>query len=133
MGLLTASVRELTNARALDVGLVDTNGDPITLLPVSVVSTALGLATLTSVASSATDVVVVAANLARRKFHIYNDSKRTLKLAYGVVASATVFTLLLPAQSSYESSLGDYAGAIHGIWNSANGFARVTEITPGTE
>lgn len=135
MSLLTASVRELTNARALDVALVDATGDHLTTVPVSVVGTvdttvaAISTATLSSVAGSATSVVLLVANTARRKFHIFNDSIRTLKVHYGGTASATAFTLLIPAQGSYESTVGDYTGALEGIWSSANGFARITELT----
>ena len=125
MSLLTASVRELTNARALDVALTDTNGNHVT--PFS--SPGLPNSTLLAVTSSATSVLILAANVTRRKFIIYNDSTRTLKIAYDATASATVFNHLIPAQSFYESAIGDYTGIINGIWTTANGFARVTELT----
>ena len=133
MGILTASVRELTNARALDVALVDANGDQLTTIDVNVLSTPAGAApataVITSVAGATINTVLLAANTARRKFHIFNDSIRTLKIAFGVDATATTFTILLPGQGSYESQLDDYKGVINGIWNIANGSARITELT----
>ena len=133
MGILTASVRELTNARALDVALTDAAGNQLTTLDVNVLSApgfpAPTTATLTSVASSAISVPLLAANASRKKFRIHNDSTRTLKVAFGVDASNTVFSVLIPAQGEYESQLNDFTGAINGIWSSANGFARITSIT----
>ena len=48
-------------------------------------------------------------------------------------ASTTSYSVLIPAISngipSYLSLTGsDYAGEIRGIWSSANGFARITEV-----
>ena len=133
MGISTASVRELTNARALDVALVNATGDQLTTFDVNVLSTptpaAPATATLTTVGSSDISVVLLAANAARKKFRIHNDSTRTLRVAYGVTASATVFSILIPAQGEYESQLNDYTGTLNGIWASVNGSARITELT----
>ena len=133
MSLLTASVRELTNARALDVALVDANGDQLTTFDVNVVNATPAppaTAALTSVASSIVSVLLLASNANRKKFVIFNDSIRTLRVAFAATASATAFSVLLASGGSYVSAVNDYTGDVAGIWNIANGFARVTEITP---
>lgn len=126
MALLSGSLRDLTNARPMDVSIVDNNGDQITSLTAT---PAPSTSTLTSVASANVDTLLLAANASRRKFHIYNDSSKTLKVALDSTASATSFTFVIGPNAYYESEIGDYTGAIHGIWNAANGFARITELT----
>lgn len=122
-----SSIFELTNARAKAVAVVDANGDQVTTFPI--VFAAPATATITTVASSASSVQLLAANPARRKFVIQNESSKVLKVAYGVTATAAVYTLIIPANSAYESELGDFTGVLNGIWSSANGNARITEIT----
>lgn len=85
-------------------------------------------ATLTNVASSATSVTVLAANNARKGAQFYNDSTQILYLKFGTTASTSSFTVPLAAATYYELPAG-YVGRIDGIWASANGNARVTEIT----
>jgi hypothetical protein len=86
-------------------------------------------ATLTNVASSASSVSLLAANTARRGLIVYNDSTQTLYLKFGVTASTTSFTYLMTPKSTLEMILPIYQGAIDGIWASANGSARITELT----
>lgn len=86
-------------------------------------------ATLTNVAASATSVTVLASNTSRVGAQIYNDSTVLLYLKFGTTASTTSFTVLLVASAYYEVPAG-YNGKIDGIWASATGTARVTEITP---
>lgn len=135
---LTASLRELLNARAADVAVVDANGDQLTNFPVSVTNTPTvtftpeappATAVLTSVASSVSSVTILASNASRKKFIVYNDSTKTLKLAYAATATASAFTHLLAAGQVYESELHDYSGIVTGIWSAVNGNARVTELT----
>ena len=122
---LTGSLRDLQNARALDVAVVDGNGDQLTGFD----SSRPASAAITSVASAATSTVLLPANPARRRVIFYNDSTKNLRVAFAATASATAFTALLPGKSLYESDLNDYTGIISGIWEAANGFARITEIT----
>jgi hypothetical protein len=61
---------------------------------------------------------------------VWNDSTSILYLKFGSTASATSATVKLVADAYYE--LPDdpvYTGIITGIWVSATGSARVTEIT----
>lgn len=89
--------------------------------------------TESNVASSASDVTILAANTSRTGATITNDSTSVLYLLLSnTTSSATVFTAKIAASSSgnlayYEVPFG-YTGVIKGIWASANGFARVTEF-----
>ncbi len=82
------------------------------------------------VASSATDVTILAANSARKGFYVFNDSTQVLYLLLSnTTSSATVFTQKMAAGDSFSAAPGTYTGIVKGIWASANGNARVTEWT----
>lgn len=89
--------------------------------------------TLTNVAGSASSVTVLAANSGRFGATIVNDSSALLYLKFGSTASTTSYTVVLAGAASapfayYEVPFG-YTGIITGIWASATGNARVTEVT----
>lgn len=85
--------------------------------------------TETNVASSATSVTVLASNASRLGATVYNDSTQILYLLLGSgTASNSNYTLQMAAGSYYEVPFG-YTGQLTGIWASANGNARVTELT----
>lgn len=87
-------------------------------------------ATLANVAGSASSVTLLALNTARLGVIIVNDSTAILYVKFGTAASATSFTYLLAAGDSLELVNGNrYTGIITGIWASATGNARVTELT----
>lgn len=86
-------------------------------------------AALTSVAASASSVSLLASNAARRQVIIVNDGNKTLYIAFAATASATAFTVRLGGGQEFVSEMNSYTGAISGIWDSANGSARITEIT----
>jgi len=87
-------------------------------------------ATLTNVASSASNVTVVAANSSRRALIIVNDSTAILYLKFGATATTSSYSVKLIAGETYNSPIANvYTGIIDGIWASANGNARVTELT----
>jgi hypothetical protein len=93
-------------------------------------SNVVATASISNVASSATSVTLLAANAARLGAVISNDSTANLFIKFGATASATSFTAkLLPDDVFVIDSLLLYKGVIDGIWSSANGFARVTELT----
>lgn len=87
-----------------------------------------GTATLSNVASSASNVTLLTANVARKGATIYNDSSAILYVKFGATASTSSYTVQLPASAYYEVPFS-YTGRIDGIWASANGNARVTELT----
>lgn len=84
--------------------------------------------TLTNVASSATSVSLLASNGAAKSRIIYNDSTQILYLKFGTTASATSYTAQVGANTLFEFPLPTYTGAVDGIWASANGNARITEV-----
>ena len=83
---------------------------------------------LSNVSGSATSVTVLALNANRRGGSIYNDSTATLYLKLGATASTTSFTVKMYADDYYEIPFW-YTGIIAGIWASATGSARVTEVS----
>jgi len=85
-------------------------------------------ATLASIASSATSTTLQAANSNRIGWLIHNDSTSALKVKFGATASATSFTVEIPSGDYFEMPTPIYTGVIDGIWDSANGSARVTEL-----
>lgn len=88
-------------------------------------------ATLTTVASSATSVGILAANPARRGASIVNASTAILYLsltsANNDATTTTDHSVQLPTLAYYEVPFG-YTGPIRGIWASANGSANITEF-----
>lgn len=87
-------------------------------------------ATLANVAGSASSVTLIASNTARRGAVIYNDSTAVLYLKFGSAASTTSFTYLLAAAATFETQASPcYTGIITGIWATATGNARTTELT----
>lgn len=96
-------------------------------------TTANTTATLTNVASSASSVTILASNANRKGATIVNESTALLYVKFGSTASATSYVVSLVGSSAapysyYEVPFG-YSGIITGIWASANGNARVTEVT----
>jgi len=86
-------------------------------------------ATVTKVASSASNVTLLAANRLRLGCYIYNDSTAILYVKCGATAVvADSFTVQLATETGFEIPAG-FTGQIDGIWASANGSAMVTEFT----
>jgi hypothetical protein len=113
-------------------------GDPVTAANVAVVTAdgALtvidsrpGTATLANVSASITSVTLQASNVARRGLCVYNDSTSVMYLKFGSAASATSYTLQMGPGGYYELPLPVYSGIVTGVWVSAVGTARVTELT----
>ena len=89
-----------------------------------------GTATRTSVADNAADVQLLAANAAREKYSVTNDSTAILYLAAGAAAASTTsYTVQIPPNSFYASD--GYTGEVRGIWatDPGTGAARITEYT----
>lgn len=144
-----AATGSATGANSLPVVIASDQGTITTQLPTAIGNTtkaaSLGVAlaiddvlvTLvgapsigaqTIVASSASDVTILASNNSRKGAYIYNDSTQVLYLLLAnAVSSTTVFTQKMAAGDSFSMSPGSYTGIIKGIWASANGAARVTE------
>lgn len=83
-------------------------------------------ATVSSVNGSASSVTLLSANSSRKGFKIFNDSTAILYIKYGATASTSSFTVRLTPYGIHEGSV--YTGIIDGIWASATGAARITEL-----
>lgn len=59
---------------------------------------------------------------------VHNDSAAILYLAYGAAATTTDFTAKIPADGYWEAPAPVFDGLITGIWSSATGSARCTEV-----
>lgn len=86
-------------------------------------------ATLSNVSGSASSVSILASNTSRLGVQVFNDSTVAMYLKYGATASATSFTVKLQPAAHWEMPSPIYTGALDGIWVSATGSARVTEMT----
>lgn len=87
-------------------------------------------AALTSVTAAATSTTVLVANTARKGAYFYNDSTAILYLAYAATASTTAYTLQVAPGAFYEMPEKPlYTGLITGVWSSAAGAVRVTELS----
>jgi hypothetical protein len=84
---------------------------------------------VTSVSGSASSVSLLASTSGRVGAMVYNDSTATLYVKFGATASTTSFTYLLAAGATLEFPQPIYTGAVDGIWASATGAARITELT----
>lgn len=104
--------------------LTDANGR----LEVNTQITPAGTGTTSSVPANVANVTILAANANRLGATIVNDGNANLYLKMGATASLTDFTVKVPANGYYEVPF-NYTGIIDGIWNVANGNARVTEFT----
>ena len=98
------------------------------MTPVTVTQSSASIGTLTTVASSATSVSLLATNANRKGFLLYNNSTKIAYVAFTATAASTAFTIQMPPQSVFESQ-SLYTRVISGIWAAANGNMQVTELT----
>ena len=96
--------------------------------PEHVQSTA-STATLSNVAGSASNATLAASNSARKGLIIFNDSTAALYIKYGATASTSSFTYKVYPNGQWEMPWPVFPGTVDGIWDSATGNARVTELT----
>lgn len=106
------------------------NGDGTASLSSSSSSSVLTVstATLANAASSASSVTLFTSNANARGRTVYNDSTAVLYVKFGGTASATSFTVAVQPAGYYEFPTPLYTGVVDGIWASANGNARTTEV-----
>lgn len=128
---VTTAAPSYTNAQTSPLSLttagalrVDSSGSTVT-----VTDSRPATASLTNVASSASSVSILSSNSSRRVATLFNDSTQLLYLKFGTTASSTSYTVQIAAGAYYEFPQPCYTGAVDGIWASANGNARVTELT----
>lgn len=105
----------------LEVNL-DCENDSVTICEIPAES-----AVVTSVPAGIASTTLLPANDARRGGTIYNDSSAALFIKMGAAASASSFTFKAGTQTYYEIPF-NYTGLVTGVWETATGFARVTEV-----
>lgn len=82
----------------------------------------------TNVAGVAADTIILASNANRKGATIFNDSTVILYLLLSnAVSTNALYTLQILSNGYYEVPFG-YTGVIKGLWASATGSARVTEL-----
>lgn len=114
-----AELKDVAGEKALKIAVIET------VSQAQISSTA----TLSSVASSITSAVALASNPNRKGVSLFNDSTKIAYVAFAATASASAFTIKLPAGALYEKDYPIYTGVISVIWAAAQGFLRVTELT----
>ena len=85
-------------------------------------------AAASTVASSATSVSLLAANLSRAGFSVWNASTAILYLDYGATATASAYAVRIDPAGYFESPTA-FTGQVSGIWSAANGSALVREFS----
>lgn len=110
---------------AIVTAIVDGSGNQITSFGSPSKSTT---GTQTSVSGSATNVTLLASNSSRLGGTISNDSTAVLYLKMGTTASTTSYSVKL-FQDDYFEIPYNYVGELDGIWASATGAARITELS----
>ncbi len=97
-------------------------------IPPNALSVSTGTCTLSHPPSATTDAVILSANSARKGFTVWNNSTANLFMEFGAAATAAVYAVKLVSGGYYEMPFG-FTGAIHGIWDAANGTAEIREFT----
>lgn len=100
-------------------------------IPVTAVPVTSSTSSVTSVAASAVNVTLLAANASRKGAIFTNDGNKTLYIKLGAGASTSSYSYSLGAQQAValQELFPGWTGEVDGIWSSANGNARITEIT----
>lgn len=105
-----------------EIEIANDEGNPI---PTTVVART---PTTTSVTSTASSTLVLAANTARKGISVHNQSSATLYLSFSSPATvANSFLGMAPGSVLFLDQQLIVTNAIYGIWSSANGTAQVTE------
>lgn len=127
MSLLGPSLIDATDTlRAAAVQLYDASGNIITSLASTPPSTT---GTFTTQSVTTTDATALASNPSRKKFTIYNTTGNKVQVALGFVSSASAYTFILAGNAFYESSVGDFTGAIHVSTHTGTSTLNITELT----
>lgn len=118
--------KDVSQSRGWKWRMLQMNGG--IMAPYSTPCPALG-AEISSVAASASNQTLAAADSTRRGLMVFNDSDKDLYLKYGATASTTSFTVRIAAGGYWEMHQPIYLGIIDGIWATGpTGSARVTKL-----
>lgn len=122
----------VNNSEHLQVGTF--GGKRVVLYDASGNALSIGVKSTTgatsTVAGSASSVTLLSSNSSRLGAVIFNDSSAILYVKLGTTASTTDFTYRINPYQTLEIGANFlYTGRIDGIWASATGNARITELT----
>lgn len=124
LGTPTSVNNGVADAGTLRVAIASNNS------PLAITPQTSSISTITSVASSATNVILLASNSSRKGAVLYNNSTQICYMKLGVTASNTSFTIAMnPGSTFIDDGNPIYTGEIDGIWVSSNGSMLVTEFT----
>lgn len=99
-------------------------------LPVVQAEDPAAAATISALASSASSAQLLASTAGRRGLTLYNTDANGVYVKYGTTASATSFTVLIPASGYWEMPRPIYTGRIDAIWAAdGSGSLYATELT----
>lgn len=128
MSLITGSVREVGDARPMDVVLLNSAGQPVFGFDPSRPSTA----TQTQLTFTAAAQAIAAANAARRQLIVVNNTNKTLFLSFAGAATLSNYAIPVASGATYIGDLNGYTGDVSGILASApssSNKVNVTEVT----
>ena len=88
-----------------------------------------GVGSLSSVPSQLTNIALLVSNPSRMQATVYNESTSVLRIGLSATAvTPTSYTVQVQPGGYYEVP-AYYTGTVRGLWDSADGFARVTELS----
>ena len=119
---VNADAASATGSISAKLRFIAVTGIPITAVP------AVTSATLANVSASASNVTLLSSNAARKGAMIANDSASAVYVKFGATASTTSFTVKIAPYGYYEFPAPCYTGIVDGIWDTATGSARTTEV-----
>lgn len=129
MSLLSGSVREVGDARPMDIVLLGADGLPVYGFNQSRPANSQ----LTTLTFLAVTQVIAAANPARRRLIVYNATNKTLFLAFAATATLTAYTVPVAVNASYELDGSEYAGVVSGILAGAPSGVNKVNVTEVTD
>lgn len=111
-------------------GVDATFNDTSATNPLPVAQQTAASSAITSVVGSITSVTVLAANTSRKGAYFFNESTSILYLAFASTASTTAYTVQVASNGYFEMPYKPlYTGLITGIWATASGNVRITELS----
>lgn len=128
--LESVSVQNTVNVQAtdLDIRNLSSAQDSVSVAGTVSITGQPSTGTNTSVSGSTSQVTLLASNANRKGATIYNDSiLNALKISLGATVTANNFTVVIASSGYYELPFG-YTGIVTGIFNTATGAARITEV-----
>lgn len=109
-------------------GVDGSYGDAARTNPLPVDQAPAGAVSTSSVAASVTSVSLKAANSNRKGLIVRNDSSATLYLAHDASATTSSPIEIPPGETLFDIPASTTL-AVHGIWSSATGSARIEELS----